>query len=124
MLISRDNFDPLAAVVDWLDACRRGNLSALLDFYDEQAVLECDCEGVSITGRNAIAACWAPKLESKRVPAFNLDDLALTGHGVQIDYQSHEGKPVRLYFRFGGSGKIIYTSCRPLERRTFKHPSH
>jgi hypothetical protein len=124
MLISRDNFDPLAAVVDWLDACRRGNLSALLDFYDEQAVLECDCEGVSITGRKAIAAYWAPKLESKRVPAFNLDDLALTGHGVQIDYQSHEGKPVRLYFRFGGSGKIIYTSCRPLERRTFKHPSH
>ncbi|MCP3402789.1 nuclear transport factor 2 family protein [Bradyrhizobium sp. CCGB20] len=69
MSISPDDFDPLAVVVDWLDACRRGNLSALLNLYDEQAVLECDCEGVSITGRKAIAAYWAPKLESKGASA-------------------------------------------------------
>jgi ketosteroid isomerase-like protein len=121
---SRDNSDPLAAVVDWLDACRRRDLSALLDFYDDRAVLECDCEGMSVTGREAIAAYWAPKLESQRALAFDLDDLVLTGHGVQIDYQSYERKPVRIYFRFGASGKIIYTSCGPLERCTPKHASH
>lgn len=124
MSISRDDFDPLAAVVDWLDACRRGDLNSLLDFYDERAVLECGCEGVSIAGRKAIAAYWAPKLKSIQAPAFSLSGMALTDHGVQIDYQSYEGKPVRLYFRFGRSGKIIYTSCGPAERRTPKHSSH
>jgi hypothetical protein len=43
MSISRDKFDPLALVVDWLDACRLGELNALLDLYDERATLECDC---------------------------------------------------------------------------------
>jgi hypothetical protein len=33
MSISRDEFDPLAIAVDWLDACRTGELSALLDLY-------------------------------------------------------------------------------------------
>ncbi|OKO88016.1 hypothetical protein AC629_11525 [Bradyrhizobium sp. NAS80.1] len=120
MSISRDEFDPLAAIVDWLDACRRGDLNALLDLYDERAVMECGCEGVTLTGRNSIAAYWAPKLESKRVTAFNLDAVVLTGHGVQIDYQSYEGKPVRFYFRFGSSNEIIYTSCGPLNGRAAK----
>jgi hypothetical protein len=35
MSTSRDDFDPIAAVVGWLDACRRGDLNALLNFYDE-----------------------------------------------------------------------------------------
>ena len=124
MSISRDEFNPLVAVVDWLVACRRGDLNALLDLYDERAVMECGCEGVTLTGRNSIAAYWAPKLESKRVPAFNLDDVALTGHGVQIDYRSYEGKPVRFYFRFGNSNKIIYTSCGPLVGRAAKISSN
>src|SRR6478736_4942863 len=94
MSISRDEFDPLAVVVDWLDACRRGELIALLDLYDERANLECDCERVSLTGRKSIAAYWAPKLESKLATAFTLDDMTLTGDGVQVDYQSYEGKPV------------------------------
>ena len=62
---SPDKFDPLAVVVDWLDACRLGELDTLLDLYDEQATLECDCELVSLTGRKAIAAYWAPKLERR-----------------------------------------------------------
>ena len=120
MSISRDEFNPLFAVVDWLIACRRGDLNALLDLYDERAVMECGCEGVTLTGRNSIAAYWAPKLESKRVSAFKLDYVVLTGHGVQIDYQSYEGKPVRFYFRFDSSNKIIYTSCGPLIGRAAK----
>jgi ketosteroid isomerase-like protein len=120
MPISQDEYDPLAAVVDWLDACRRGDLNALLDLYDERAVMECGCEGVTLTGRNSIAAYWAPKLEGKRMSAFNLDDVALTGRGVQIEYQGHQGKPVRFYFRFGRSNKIIYTSCGPLVGRAAK----
>jgi hypothetical protein len=118
MSISRDEFDPLALVVDWLDACRSGELDALLDLYDERATLECDCEGVSLTGRKSIAAYWAPKLESKAVPAFTVDDMTLTGDGVQVDYQSYEGKPVRIHFRFSPAGKMLYTCCGPLVRCT------
>jgi hypothetical protein len=83
----------------------RSHWRPLLDLYDERATLECDCERVSLTGRKAIAAYWAPKLESKLATAFTLDDMTLTGDGVQVDYQSYEGKPVRIYFRFDPSGK-------------------
>ncbi len=109
MSIPPDEFDRL--VVDLLDACRQGDINAVLDLYDEGAVMECGCEGVILTGRDSIAAHWAPKLEGKR---FDPHRVALTSHGVQIDFQSCEGKLVRFYFRFGSSNKIIYTSCGPL----------
>jgi hypothetical protein len=83
MPISRDQFDPLALVVDWLDACRLGELNALLDLYDERATLECDCECVCLTGRKSFAAYWAPKFESKIVSAFTLNDMTLTGDGFR-----------------------------------------
>jgi hypothetical protein len=112
MSISRDEFDPLAVVVDWLDACRLGELDVLLDLYDERAALECDCERVSLTGRKSIAGhqSWRAQLST----AFTLDDIALTGDGVQVDYQNYEGKPIRIHFRFTASGKILHTSCGPL----------
>ena len=86
--------DPLVVVGNWLDACRWGELDALLNLYDERATLECDCERLSL--------------------AFSLNDVALTADGVRLDYQSYEGKPVRMHFRFGPSGKILHTSCGPL----------
>ena len=91
MSTSPDTFDPLALVVDWLDACRLEQLDALLELYDERATLECDCE-------------------------FSLNDMALTADGVRLDYQSNEGKPVRMQFRFSPSGKIVHTGCCPLGR--------
>jgi hypothetical protein len=100
------------------DACRSGELSALLDLYDERATLECDCEGITLTGRQSLSAYWAPKLESKLAHAFTLDDMTLTGAGVQLDYQSYEGNPLRIHFRFNASGKILHSSCGPLGRRS------
>jgi hypothetical protein len=103
MPISQDDFNSIAAVVDWLDACRRRDLDALLDLYDDGAVLECNCEGVTFCGKSLIADYWAPKLEKRGVSAFSLDDVVLIERGVRIDYQSYESKPVRFYFRFGAS---------------------
>jgi hypothetical protein len=114
MPISWDGFDPLAVAIDWLDAAKLGDLDGLLGLYDERATLECDCEGVVFTGRQSLSAYWAPKLESKLAAAFTLDDMILTGDGVQIDYKSYEGKPARIHFRFTPSGKIAHTSCGPL----------
>ena len=66
----------------------------------------------------SIAAYWRPKLENQLPLAFILDDMTLTAAGVQLDYQSHEGKPVRIHFRMSHSGKILHTSCGPLVRCT------
>jgi len=114
MPISRAEFDPIAIAVDWLDAGKLGDLDGLLDLYDERATLECACEGVTLTGREALSAYWASKLDSPTEAAFTLDDMILTGDGVQLDYQNYEGKPVRIHFRFTPSGKIAHTSCGPL----------
>ena len=111
MPISDDGFDPIAVAVDWLDAGKLGDLDGLLNLYDERATLECDCEGVTLTGREALSAYWAPKLDSSLEAAFALDDMILTSDGVRLDYQNYEGKPVRIYFRFTRSGKIAHTSC-------------
>jgi hypothetical protein len=113
-IIFREDFDPLAVVVDWLDAGRLGEVNALLDLYDERATIECDCEGISLTGRHSLAAYWAPKLKSKHPSAFTLEDMILTGDGVQLDYQSNEGKRLRIQFSFSPSGKILHASCGPL----------
>ena len=117
MSTSPDTFDPLAVAVDWLDAGRSGDLDALLDLYDERATLECDCEVVVLTGRRALSAYWEPKLDCLSERAFSLNNMVLTGDGVQVDYQSYEGKPVRILFRFAPSGKIAHTSCGPLGLR-------
>ena len=113
MSFSPDDFDPLGVITDWLDACRAGETTALLDLYDDRATLECDCDGVSLTGRKAVAAYWEPKLDSRLGSAFALDDMVLTGDGVRVDYQNYEGKPVSVHFQFGPTGKIIHTTCGP-----------
>ena len=117
MPISRDRFDPIAVAVDWLDAGKLGDLDGLLNLYDERATLECDCEGVVLTGRQSLSAYWTPKLESKLAAAFTLDGMTPTADGVRVDYQNCEGKPVRIHFRFTPSGKIAHTSCGPLGRQ-------
>jgi hypothetical protein len=37
--------------------------------------------------------------------------------GVMLDYQNHDGRPVRIHFRFNQAGKIVHTRCGPLDRR-------
>ena len=114
MQISRDEFDPIAIAVDWLDAGKLGDLDGLLDLHDERATLECACEGVTLTGREALSAYWVSKLNSPEEDALTLADMILTDSGVRVDYQNHEGAPVRIHFRFTPSGKIAHASCGPL----------
>ncbi len=108
-----DDFDKMAAVVDWLDCCRSRNLDALLDLYASDASLECACENALITGRSALAAYWQPKLSGMTADAFGLEEIAPRDDGVALDYLSFEGKPVRMTFTFDPHGKITHTSCGP-----------
>jgi ketosteroid isomerase-like protein len=107
------DFDPIAIVVDWLDACRKRDLAALLDLYAADASLECACDGISIQGHSALEAYWRPRLDAFVPTAFGIEEIEPTADGVTLDYSSYEGKPVRIGFSFSSDGKIRQTRCGP-----------
>jgi YesN/AraC family two-component response regulator len=111
---TREDFDRSGVVVEWLDACRSGQLNALLDLYEERATVMCDCDGINLTGRNSLAIYWKSKLESKAASAFTLGGMILTGDEIHVDCQSCKGKPVRIHFHFSPLGKILRTKFAPL----------
>jgi ketosteroid isomerase-like protein len=109
-----DDFDQVALVVDWLDACRNRDLAALLDLYADDAKLECQCGEVSVSeGRAELESYWRPRLDGLVPTAFGLEEVTPTGEGVVLDYLSHEGKPVRILFAFSRDAKIQRTACAP-----------
>src|SRR5579871_1439727 len=110
----RDDFDRSGVVVDWLDACRSGQLNALLNLYEERATLICDCDRINLVGLNSIAIYWKSKLECKAPSAFTLDGMILTGDEIQVDCQDCKGKPARIHFCFSPLGKILHTKFSPL----------
>jgi hypothetical protein len=110
-----EDFDQIAIVVDWLDACRERDLAGLMDLYADDASLECACEGTAlIHGRAALEAYWRPRLEAFAPTAFGLEEITPVADGVVLDYSSFEGKPVRISFTFSPAGKIQHTSCGPV----------
>jgi hypothetical protein len=108
-----DGFDPVAIVIDWLDACKGRRLDDLLDLYDDTATMECACVGATLRGRQGLEQYWAPRLAGSQPDAFRMNDVVPAGADVVLDYQSHEGQPVRIYFQFDESGKILHTRCYP-----------
>ena len=109
-----DDFDQMALVVDWLDACRNRDLTALLDLYADDATLECRCGGAKISeGRAELESYWRPRLDTLAPTAFELEEISPTAEGVVLDYLSHDGEPVRIAFSFSRDAKIQRTACAP-----------
>ena len=109
-----DDFDQLALVVDWLDACRKRDLSALLDLYADDARSECRCgEGKVSEGRAELESYWRPRLKTLAPSAFGLEEITPAEGSVVLDYLSHEGKPVRILFTFSRDARIQRTACAP-----------
>jgi ketosteroid isomerase-like protein len=109
-----DDFDQIAVVVDWLDACRNRDLAALLELYADDATLECRCDGVKVSeGRAELESYWRPRLDVRAPNAFGLEEISPTADGVVLDYLSHEGKPVRMAFTFSSDARIQRTACAP-----------
>jgi ketosteroid isomerase-like protein len=114
--LSKD-FDQIAIVVDWLDACRARDLEALLDLYAPDARLECACNDPKIfQGRADLASYWRPRLGDFSPTAFGLNEITPDAEGVLLDYTSFEGKPLHIYFTFDRDGKILQTRCEPSAR--------
>jgi ketosteroid isomerase-like protein len=108
------NFDQIAVAVDWLDACRKHDLEALLALYTTDAVLECECDSAGkYEGIAAIRSYWQPRLKNLLPEAFGLNEIMPTSDGVVIEYSSFENKPVRLAFTFNEDGKIRRSRCAP-----------
>jgi ketosteroid isomerase-like protein len=109
-----EDFDQVALVVDWLDACRNRDLAGLLDLYAEDATLECQCGGVRVSeGRAQLESYWQPRLNALAPTAFGLEDITPTADGVVLDYLDHEGEPLRIVFTFSRDAKILRTACAP-----------
>ena len=106
-----NEFDPIGVVVDWIDACRERNLSALIALYDDNATVDC-CEGGRFQGRPQVEQYWRSKLTSPAAKAIKIDALMPEADGVSLDYRSYDGQPVRTHFRFNAAGKIVQTACR------------
>ena len=109
-----DDFDQVAVVVDWLDACRNRDLAALLELYSEDATFECGCGEVKLhEGRTELESYWRSRLDALAPTAFGLEEIMPTAESVALDYLSYEGKPVRIAFTFTSDGKIRHTACAP-----------
>jgi ketosteroid isomerase-like protein len=107
-----EDFDQIAVVVDWLDACRKRDLEALLNLYAPDASVDCQCDGGnSYAGRTAVEAYWRPRLDALAPTAFGLEEITPTSEGVALEYLNHDGKPARIFFVFNPDGKILHTHC-------------
>lgn len=113
--LPKNDFDQVAVVVDWLDACRRHDIKTLLALYAPDASLACECDGNTVhRGRVALQAYWRPLLDAASSPgAFGLEEIVPAADGVELDYLNGEGKPVRIHFTFDTAGKILRTRCIP-----------
>jgi hypothetical protein len=110
----RKDFDQVAVVIDWLDACRHRDIEALLDLYALDASLQCECDKLKFCrGRTQLQEYWRSRLDAVSPNAFALQEIAPCSGGVELDYIGHEGKPVRVFFAFTDDGKIMQTSCGP-----------
>ena len=110
-----EDFDQIALVVDWLDACRNRDLTALLDLYADDATLECGCGEARVSeGRAELESYWRPRLDAVAPTAFELEEILPTAAGVVLDYLSHEGQPVRIAFTFSRDAKIQRSACLPV----------
>ena len=91
---SREEFDAVAIVVDWLDACRQRRLSDLLELYDEDATVDC-CEGGRFEGRHALRAYWNLRLSNQDPGAFEIEAILPETRGVYLEYRDCGGRTFR-----------------------------
>jgi hypothetical protein len=105
-------FDPMAVAVDWLDAYRAGNVDAILNMYADDAVTECGCDRLTVTGKAALRAYWQRRV--REYPASELDDLGSHVDGALISYVQRD-RVVSATMQFNAEGRIRRLRCGSLK---------
>jgi hypothetical protein len=109
-----NDFDQMGIVVDWLDACRKGDIETLLDLYADDACLECQCHGAQLyRGRGELDAYWRPRLGAFSSVGFSLEEISPASAGIALEYSIAGALRIRAWFGFSGDGKIFQTICEP-----------
>ena len=104
--------DLMAAVIDWLDAYRAGDLF-IVDCYADNASLQCHCGGEKeLRGTDAITAYWHQRLVE--TPAGDLIDLRWDGSDVVLDFRV-PGGVVQTMLTFNADGSLLRSRCGPLQ---------
>ena len=108
------DFDQMGLVVDWVDACRKGDLATLLDLYADDAEVECACNGTHFyRGRRELETYWGPRLSTFSSAGFGLEEIHPAQNGVDLEYTDAGALRIRASFRFSPEGKIHRTLCVP-----------
>ena len=111
------DFDQMGIVVDWVDACRKGDLTMLLDLYGDDAELECTCNGTRLfRGRRGLETYWGPKLSAFSTAGFSLEEIHPAENGVDLEYSVAGELRIRASFRFSSEGKIDSSRCEPAQQ--------
>lgn len=113
------DFDQMGIVVDWVDACRKGDLTMLLDLYADDAQLECTCNGTQrCRGRSELETYWRPRLDAFSSAGFGLEEISPAPQGVDLEYSVGGALRIRASFRFSPEGKIDSTLCGPARQNS------
>lgn len=114
-----NDIDQMGIVVDWVDACRKGDLASLLDLYADDAQLECTCNGTQhYRGRRELETYWAPRLSAFSSAGFGLEEINPVPHGIDLEYSVAGALRVHASFRFSAEGKIFSTLCTPSRKNS------
>ena len=108
------DFDPIGLAMDWLETCKRKQLSALTELYAETAIVECECEGVGkFIGHGRILEYWQPKFALPPPRPFKLEQIWPEAAGIALVYRFMDLPLARVSFQFDAAGKIVRSRCRP-----------
>ena len=108
------DFDQMGIIVDWVDACRKGDLAMLLDLYTDDAQVECSCNGTRrYRGRRELETYWGPRLSAYSSAGFGLEEINPRPFGIDLEYSVAGSLRIHASFRFSPEGKIHSTLCGP-----------
>ncbi len=100
--------------MDWLETCKRKQLTALTELYAETAVAECECEGLGkLVGHGQILEYWRVKFALPPPRPFKLEQIWPEAAGIALVYRFMDQPLVRVSFQFDATGKIERSRCRP-----------
>ena len=106
--------DPIGLAMDWVEACKRRQITAFAELYAETAVLTCECDcPADFVGRARIAEYWQPKFSLPPPRPFKLEQIWPEAAGIAVVYRYMNQPLVRISFQFDAYGKIERSRCRP-----------